>query len=143
MSTHSKCQHCPCPSECGGYPYSVEWEPGASRPNRNASNLCIRDTPRQRFRKTAIPLLHAKPGTSSVRSRFARSGFKLTPKWLRKARLAKCEEPCEKWDPRQRRCMSCGCKEDVKVHILAAECPLKKWPVPTEDELTMGAKGPA
>jgi hypothetical protein len=71
---------------------------------------------------------------------FARSGFKLTPKWLRKARLAKCEEPCEKWDPRQRRCMSCGCKEDVKVHILAAECPLKKWPVPTEDELTKISK---
>jgi hypothetical protein len=58
---------------------------------------------------------------------FVRSGGKLAPKALRVARLAKCEEPCEKWDAQQRRCMVCGCAEDAKVYLLVAECPLDKW----------------
>lgn len=59
---------------------------------------------------------------------FVLSGGKLAPKALRAARLGACE-PCEKWDRVQRRCTQCGCREDVKVYSLAAECPLGKWPV--------------
>jgi hypothetical protein len=59
---------------------------------------------------------------------FVRSGGKLAPKALRRARLAVCEAPCEKWDKQQRRCVQCGCKEDVKVYSLVAKCPLGKWP---------------
>lgn len=58
---------------------------------------------------------------------FARSGGKLASKALRRARLARCEEPCEKWDAAQRRCRACGCKGDMKVYSLAAKCPLGKW----------------
>jgi hypothetical protein len=63
---------------------------------------------------------------------FVRSGGKLAPKALRLARLAKCEEPCEKWDAQHRRCKACGCREDIKVYSLAATCPLGKWPAPLE-----------
>ena len=60
---------------------------------------------------------------------WARSGFKLAPKEVRRARLAICEA-CEWYDATQKRCTQCGCVNSAKVWIASDQCPLdpSKWP---------------
>ena len=59
---------------------------------------------------------------------FARSGFKLAPRSVRRERLAICQA-CDKYDPIQARCTVCGCKNKAKVWVAADSCPLPepKW----------------
>jgi hypothetical protein len=57
---------------------------------------------------------------------WARSGFKIAPREVRRERLATCE-PCEKWDSIRKACRVCGCKTSAKVYVLSDKCPLNLW----------------
>lgn len=59
---------------------------------------------------------------------FAKSGFKLAPRDVRRARLAICQA-CPRYDHAQGRCLECGCANSAKVWIAADKCPLTppKW----------------
>jgi hypothetical protein len=59
--------------------------------------------------------------------RFVRSGFKLTPKKERQARLEVCLG-CDQYDQAQKRCRKCGCVNSAKVWVASDKCPLGKWP---------------
>ncbi len=73
--------------------------------------------------------------------KFARSGFRLAPKAIRRDRLATCLG-CDKYDSAQKRCRVCGCKNSAKVWLASDACPLGKWaaiagapsPAPSSDQ---------
>lgn len=62
----------------------------------------------------------------------ARSGFKLVPRELRKARRAVCDT-CDFWNPKgnlglgECKYPKCGCTQ-IKTAFNAMKCPIGKWP---------------
>jgi hypothetical protein len=78
---------------------------------------------------TSMPPIHvqAKNLFRSARG-WVKSGLKLAPKDVRKARLAICLA-CPKYDPSQGRCTVCTCFAKAKVFIASDCCPLPepKW----------------
>ena len=119
------CEFCPCAGECvqEAHLCAVSSDPKWHAHIRNVSRIKLADPRPEIYPTLAIQAL------SFLREIFAfvRSGGKLASKGVRKARLAVCDK-CRFWNRSARRCQKCGCKADVKVHSLVAQCPIGAWP---------------
>src|SRR5579863_6447937 len=112
--------HCnECPIQAGGYcrgenvPYYCDrLNPTHSEYNPKYRDVVIQSSQAWTIylKRQAYPPL-ATQAANLFRSAigFARSGFKLAPRAVRRERLAICQA-CEKYDPVQKRCTVCGCK---------------------------------
>lgn len=63
-------------------------------------------------------------------SKFAASGFKVTPIEILSKRLSECER-CENLQPKgfggTGQCGICGCSIKIKTRMATTECPIFKW----------------
>lgn len=65
---------------------------------------------------------------------FAKDGFKMADEDEQKRRMEICAgnqekgiPACEKYEPSQNRCQSCGCFLAFKTQISSGGCPIGKW----------------
>jgi hypothetical protein len=121
-----KCSKCPCPDKCDGWQSFCEWAAREPQDPVQMRHICNRGLTGQ---STSYPSV-GQQAKNLFRSAlgFARSGFKLAPRAVRRARLAICEG-CEHYDLVARRCRKCGCRQSAKVWVAADKCPLlpPKW----------------
>jgi hypothetical protein len=136
-----RCSHCPAPdgATCRGVdvphlctlvdPSSSSYRPEYLR-ILVADDHVVTDAERAAMAQKAEypPLLEQIGNLWRSLMLFARSGGKLAPKTVRRARLAICME-CPQFDTAKKRCRKCGCAQSAKVFIAADQCPLDppKW----------------
>lgn len=84
-------------------------------------------------------------------ARHAYGGFRLAEPDVVQLRLAKCEEPCDYYEPVQKRCRLCGCFVATKTTWAGEKCPDGRWEksagrrvdgAPGEGELLSGLADP-
>lgn len=141
VSPSELCPDCPCPSTCNRSQTFCKWASSGNDVQRR--HICAASV-QQPCAQTRISLppvrVQAQNLWRSVRG-FVRSGMKLTPKEVRRARLAICQA-CPSYDLAQKRCRVCGCKNSAKVFVASDKCPLDppRWLAigpPVEPERTV------